>query len=117
MLARGLYDLYEGEDTAQRLAALNSGQTRRTGAYLKPGFELLKHLCDRGYIDPEKTLRTTKTKDDLVEFARGESPFMLTGVWASVRMEKMVEFPYKVVPYPVREDGRSSSSISTSGWP
>ncbi|HIW77640.1 MAG TPA: extracellular solute-binding protein [Candidatus Bilophila faecipullorum] len=104
VLARGLYDLYEGEDTAQRLAALNSGQTRLS-AYLKPGFELLKHLCDRGYIDPEKTLRTTKTKDDLVEFARGESPFMLTGVWASVRMEKMVEFPYKVVPYPVREDG------------
>lgn len=104
VLARGLYDLYGGEDTAQRLADLNNGQTRLS-AYLRPGFELLKLLCDRGYIDPEKTLRTSKTKDDLEEFARGESPFMLTGVWASVRMKKMATFPYKVVPYPVREDG------------
>lgn len=104
VLARGLYDLYDGDGAAQRLTAVNSGQTRLS-AYLKPGFELLQLLCDKGYINPKKTLKTSKTKDDLQEFARGESPFMLTGVWASVRMEKMAKFPYQIVPYPVRDDG------------
>lgn len=104
VLARGLYDLYDGVGAPQRLDAVNSGQTRLS-AYLKQGFELLKLLCERGYIDPGKTLRTSKTKDDLQDFARGESPFMLTGVWASARMEKMAKFPYKIVPYPVRDDG------------
>lgn len=104
VLAAGLYDLYNGDGAEQRIAAVNSGQARLS-AYLRPGFELLKQLCDKGYINPERTLKTTKTQGDLQEFARGESPFMLTGVWASVRLKKMVEFPYQVVPYPVREDG------------
>ncbi len=65
----------------------------------------MEELCERGYIDRKRALVTEKTRDDLVDFAKGESPFMLTGVWASVRLRKMADFRYAIIPYPVQEDG------------
>lgn len=74
--------------------------------YLKPGFSLAKRFIDRGYVDAGKALKTEKTSDDLEEFAKGESPFMLTGGWAAGRVKKMEpNFHFTVVPYPVRADG------------
>lgn len=73
--------------------------------YFRSGFALLKELCDHGYIDRQRTLVTRKTRDDLTDFAGGESPFMLTGLWASTRLREMANFRYSVVPYPVQEDG------------
>lgn len=102
VIARGMPALYQsGEGT---FSGINTGKLPLS-TYFRSGFELLKHLCDQGYIDRERALVTEKTKDDLIDFAQGESPFMLTGVWASVRLKKLASFQYTIVPYPVLEDG------------
>ena len=49
---------------------------------MTPGFSLVKEFIDNGYVDAGKALETRKTSDDLEEFVKGESPFMLTGAWA-----------------------------------
>ncbi len=102
VMARGMPALYQsGEAT---FSEINTGKFPLS-TYLRSGFELLEYLCEHGYIDRERALATEKTKDDLIDFAQGESPFMLTGVWASVRLKKLVSFQYTIVPYPVLEDG------------
>ena len=56
---------------------------------MTPGFSLVKEFIDNGYVDAGKALETRKTSDDLEEFVKGESPFMLTGAWAAGRVEGM----------------------------
>lgn len=104
VMARGMYDFYREPELNARYAAVNAG-TLPLSRYYRSGFELLKLMCERGYIDVERTLVTNKTQDDLTDFATGEYPFMLTGAWASARLKDEVGFRYAVVPYPVREDG------------
>lgn len=102
VMARGLPELYASGERG--FAAINAGELPLS-TYFRSGFELLEYLCERGYIDRKRALVTEKTRDDLVDFAKGESPFMLTGVWASVRLRNMAKFPYSIVAYPVQEDG------------
>lgn len=60
----------------------------------------------KGYIDAAKTLNTKKTSDDLTEFVKGNTPFMLTGAWAAGRVAEMSpDFEFQVVPYPALDDG------------
>lgn len=64
-------------------------------------------------MDAQKALVTQKTSDDLAEFAKGESPFMLTGGWAAGRVKSMnPPFEFTVIPYP-GADGRRGAGSST----
>lgn len=80
-IAKGFYPLYARRGQQEAFDRLNSGQDALS-AYLEEGFSLAKTFCDRGYIDAARALTTEKTSDDLEQFAAGEAPFMLTGVWA-----------------------------------
>ena len=53
VLAQAYADLYNGGNTEAEIAALNSGESRYSD-YLRPGFEFLQEMIDRGYIDAEK---------------------------------------------------------------
>ena len=56
--------------------------------------------------DPDKSLKTEKTSDDLEEFAKGKSPFMLTGAWAAGRVKTMnPDLKFSVSPLPLLENG------------
>lgn len=101
----GFYEVYQEDRQAEVFEALNSGAERLSG-YLRPGFALAASFIDRGYIDTETALVTKKTSDDLTQFARGESPFMLTGAWAAGRLKEMSPgFTFEVAPLPVLDDG------------
>lgn len=102
VIARGMPAFYQSGENVSDL--VNTGKLPLS-TYFRSGFALLKELCDHGYIDRQRTLVTRKTRDDLTDFAGGESPFMLTGLWASTRLREMANFRYSVVPYPVQEDG------------
>lgn len=70
------------------------------------GLRLASQLIEKGYVDAQKALVTQKTSDDLAEFAKGESPFMLTGGWAAGRVKSMnPPFEFTVIPYPALTDG------------
>ena len=101
----GFYQVYQQERQSETFAALNSGEERLSD-YLRPGFALVSSFIDRGYVDAKTALTTKKTSDDLTQFARGESPFLLTGAWAAGRLEELApDFSFEVHPLPILEDG------------
>ena len=104
-IGRGFYDVYQEKRQMEVFERLNIGQ-EPISRYLGPGFSLAEELITRGYVDAGKSLTTMKTSDDLEEFVRGESPFMLTGAWAAGRVKGMEpDFKFQVVPYPVLDEG------------
>lgn len=104
-IGRGFYSVYREGREEEVFDRLNEGKDSLS-LYLAPGFSLAKEFIDEGYVDAEKALETKKTSDDLAEFVKGESPFMLTGAWAAGRVAGMEpDFDFEVVPYPVLEDG------------
>ena len=104
-ISKGMYPVYQGEDPTRQLQRFNSGEAD-FGEALRPGFELVQEMIDKGYIDCEEALNTLKTQDDLTLFAQGTRPFMLTGVWAAPRLRELnSSLDFSVVPYPILEDG------------
>lgn len=105
VLAKGLYPIYQSQDPAQALRHFNDGAADLAQA-LRPGFELVEEMIASHYIDCAATLQTEKTQDDLIQFARGETPFLLTGAWAAPRLrEAAPELDFAIYPYPVLTDG------------
>lgn len=104
-IGAGFYHIYQEGRQAEVFEGINSGRDALSD-YLRPGFSLAATLIDRGYVDAQKASATKKTSDDLVEFARGEAPFMLTGAWAAGRLEEMApDLDFEVHPLPALEDG------------
>ncbi len=104
-IGRGFYEVYQENRQAEVFGRLNSGDAVLS-EYLEGGFAVVKALIDEEYVDREKALATKKTSDDLVEFIKGESPFMLTGAWAAGRVKsKNPDFSFEVVPLPILDDG------------
>lgn len=104
-IGEGFYDTYQEKRQEEVFEQLNSGG-EKLSQYLESGFSLVKEFIDKEYVDAEKALNTEKTSDDLKEFVKGESPFMLTGAWAAGRVEGMDPgFKFEVAPLPVLEEG------------
>lgn len=101
----GFFDAYQENRQNEAFDAINRGE-KSLSSFLLPGFTLAERFVSKGYIDGDTALVTKKTSDDLKLFAEGKSPFMLTGGWAAGRVKGMdINFDFKVVPYPVLEDG------------
>lgn len=104
-IGRGLFAAYQQQRQNEVYDALNQGRQTLSQA-LRPGFTVVDDFLQKGYIDAQKSLETKKTSDDLQEFIKGESPFMLTGAWAAGRVASMEPpFEFEVAPLPVLEDG------------
>ncbi|MCC8027528.1 MAG: extracellular solute-binding protein [Clostridium sp.] len=104
-IGRGFYSIYQENRQAEVFRQLNSGEMELS-SYLRSGFSLGEAFIHKGYIDGEKALGTEKTSEDLQEFIKGESPFMLTGAWAAGRVKAMEpDFEFEVAPLPALEDG------------
>lgn len=104
-IAKALLPLYRQDDPAGAVARLN-GDPNALAEALRPGFALVEEMLRRGWVDREEALATAKTKDDLVLFAKGERPFMLTGAWAVPRLRDLEPgFAFEVHPYPILDEG------------
>lgn len=102
---RGLFSVYQQPNAAEIVRSYNEDINALAEA-LAPGVELAAEMIERGWFDPDEVLATAQTSDDLVLFAQGDRPFMITGGWATVRLpSKGVDFEYGVHPYPILEDG------------
>lgn len=105
ILAKGLYPVYQQQDKDAAMEQFNTGE-RDLAKTLEPGFALVEEMIQRGYVDADEALKTEKTKDDLILFAKGEQPFMLTGAWAAPRLRDLQpKFTFSIHPYPILEDG------------
>lgn len=105
VIAGALLPIYQSEDAAEQIRGFNDGSLDLAET-LRPGFELVERMIKRGWVDAQEALETAKTKDDLILFAHGKQPFMLTGAWAVPRLRELKpEFSFEVRPYPIAEDG------------
>ena len=74
--AQAYADLYNGGNTETEIAALNRGETRYSD-YMRPGFEFLQTLIDRGYIDGAKALVSEAIESEGPDFLAGKTPIVM----------------------------------------
>lgn len=105
MSAKGLYPVYQMDNTAEMIEEFNSGK-KDIMEYLDDGVMMVGTMLEKGWFDKEELLNTAQTSDDLALFAKGERPFLITGGWASQRLMDMnPKCSYAIYPFPILEDG------------
>ena len=94
-------DLYNGGNTEAEIAALNSGEARYSD-YMRPGFEFLQTLIDRGYIDAEKALVSEAIDGEGPDFLAGKTPVVMA-YWGAANTETAygkTDFEMQVIGFP-----------------
>ncbi len=76
VLAQAYADLYNGGNTEAEIAALNSGE-RKYSDYMRPGFEFLQELIDRGYIDAQKAYVSEAIDGEGADFLAQKTPIVM----------------------------------------
>ena len=101
VFAQAYADLYNGGNTAAEIADLNSGKTKYSD-YLRPGFEFLQTLIDRGYIDAEKALVSEAIEAEGPDFLAGKTPIVMA-YWGAANTETAygkTDFEMQVIGFP-----------------
>lgn len=76
VLAQGYADLYNGGNTETEIAALNSGEAKMSD-YMRPGFEFLREMIDKGYIDAGKAYTSEAIEGEGPDFLAGKTPIVM----------------------------------------
>ncbi len=101
VLAQAYADLYNGGNTQAEIEALNSGEARNSD-YMRPGFEFLQTLIDRGYIDAEKALVSEAIEAEGPDFLAGKTPIVMA-YWGAANTETAygkTDFTMEVIGFP-----------------
>lgn len=85
VLAQAYADLYNGGNTAAEIAALNSGE-KKYSDYMRPGFEFLQEMIDRGYIDAKKAYMSEAIEGEGADFLAGKTPIVMA-YWSAANSE------------------------------
>ena len=80
VLAMAYADLYNGGNTAAEIEALNNA-TAKYSDYMRPGFEFLQELIDKGYIDAEKAYVSEAIEGEGPDFLAQKTPIVIA-YWA-----------------------------------
>ena len=109
VLAQGYADLYNGEDTDAEIAALNTGEARYSD-YMRPGFEFLKEMMDKGYIDAKTAYTYEAIEGEGPDFLAQKTPIVMA-YWGAANAEtaygkpdfnlQVIGFPSKLGQMPV----------------
>ena len=101
VLAQAYADLYNGGNTEAEIAALNSGEAGYSD-YMRPGFEFLKELMDRGYIDAEKASVSEAIEGEGPDFLAQKTPIVMA-YWGAANTETAygkTDFEMQVIGFP-----------------
>lgn len=85
VLAQAYADLYNGGNTEAEIAALNSGESKYSD-YMRPGFEFLQELIDRGYIDAKKAYVSEAIDGEGPDFLAQKTPIVMA-YWGAANTE------------------------------
>ena len=109
VLAQGYAGLYNGEDTDAEIAALNTGEARYSD-YMRPGFEFLKEMMDKGYIDAKTAYTYEAIEGEGPDFLAQKTPIVMA-YWGAANAEtaygkpdfnlQVIGFPSKLGQMPV----------------
>ncbi len=101
VFAQAYADLYNGGNTEAEIAALNSGEAKYSD-YMRPGFEFLQTLIDRGYIDAEAALVSEAIDGEGPDFRAGKTPIVMA-YWGAANSETAygkTDFEMQVIGFP-----------------
>ncbi len=101
VFAQAYADLYNGGNTEAEIAALDRGETRYSD-YMRPGFDFLKELIDRGYIDAEKASVSEAIEVERPDFLVGKTPIVMA-YWGAANTETAygkTDFEMQVIGFP-----------------
>ncbi len=101
VFAQAYADLYNGGNTEAEIAALNSGEAKYSG-YMRPGFEFLQTLIDRGYVDAEKARVSEAIEGEREDFLAQKTPIVMA-YWGAANTETAygkTDFTMRVIGFP-----------------
>ncbi len=101
VFAQAYADLYNGGNTEAEIAALNSGEARYSD-YMRPGFEFLQTMIDRGYIDAELASVSEAIEAERPDFLAGKTPIVMA-YWGAANTDTAygkTDFEMQVIGFP-----------------
>ena len=101
VLAQAYADMYNGGNTEAEIAALNSGESKYSD-YMRPGFEFLKEMIDKGYVDAEKAAEREAIEGEGEEFLTQKTPIVMA-YWGAANTETAygkTDFEMLVIGFP-----------------
>lgn len=101
VLAQAYADLYNGGNTDAEIAALNSGESKYSD-YMRPGFEFLKEMIDKGYVDAEKAIVSEAIEGEGEDFLAQKTPIVMA-YWGAANTETAYgkpDFELLVIGFP-----------------
>ena len=101
VLAQAYADLYNGGNTEAEIAALNSGESKYSD-YMRPGFEFLQELIDKGYIDAQKAYVSEAIDGEGPDFLAQKVPIVMA-YWGAANTEPAYgnpDFELQVIGFP-----------------
>lgn len=101
VLAQAYADLYNGGNTEAEIAALNSGESKYSD-YMRPGFEFLQEMIDKGYIDAKKAYVSEAIEGEGTDFLAQKTPIVMA-YWGAANTETAYgkpDFEMLVIGFP-----------------
>ena len=101
VFAQAYADLYNGGNLDAEVAALNSGE-KKYSDYMRPGFEFLQELIDRGYIDAGKAYVSEAIEGEGEDFLAQKTPIVMA-YWGAANAETAYgkpDFNMQVIGFP-----------------
>ena len=109
VLAQAYADLYNGGDTEAKIQALNDKEARYSD-YMRPGFEYLKEMSDKGYIDARAAYTYEAIEGEGADFLAQKTPIVMA-YWGAANSDtaygnpdfnmQVIGFPSDYGPMPV----------------
>ena len=101
VFAIGYADLYNGGNTSAEIEELNRGE-RKYSDYMRPGFEFLKELIDKGYVDAAAAYTYEAIEGEGPDFLAQKTPIVMA-YWGAANAETAYgkpDFNLQVIGFP-----------------
>ncbi|MCM1282082.1 MAG: extracellular solute-binding protein [Muribaculaceae bacterium] len=101
VFAQAYADLYNGGNTEEEIAALNSGE-RKYSDYMREGFTYLKKLIDLGYIDAKTAYTYEAIEGEGPDFLAQKTPIVMA-YWGAANADTAYgkpDFNMQVIGFP-----------------
>lgn len=101
VFAQAYADLYNGGNTEAEIEALNSGESKYSD-YMRPGFEFLKKMIDKKYIDAETAYTYEAIEGEGPDFLAQKTPIVMA-YWGAANTDTAYgapDFNMQVIGFP-----------------
>ena len=101
VFAQAYAELYNGGNTKAEIDALNEGRAKYSD-YMRPGFEYLQELIDKGYIDREAAFTYEAIDGEGPDFLAQKTPIVMA-YWGAANVETAYgkpDFEMQVIGFP-----------------